>query len=98
AIDEIIVIVVRLAVMDMCQIGGELVIGDRVPVRFIFGHRRPLQQNGLPREPVSPIVPVRGTLPLLGAVPVVDILANLILGNAVALLDLALDLLALAAA
>ena len=52
-IDEIIVIVVGLAVMDMCQIGGELVIGDRVPVRFIVGHRQAaLQQNGLPREPV----------------------------------------------
>src|SRR3954469_1506902 len=55
----------------------------------------PLQQNGPLREPVSPTVP--RTLPLLGAVPVVDVLANLVLGDAVPLLDLALKLVALAA-
>src|SRR5262249_20117960 len=36
------------------------------------------------------------SLPFLGAVPVVDVLAHLVAGDAVALLDLALELLAVA--
>ena len=99
-VDEIVVVVVGVAVVDMRQIGAELVVGDGVAVAG--GRRRsamgqaPYSKTGSRGSPFRRSFQSKERLPLLRAVPVVDVLADLVLGDAVALLDLAFELVALA--
>ncbi len=101
-------VMVGFAVVDMRQIGAELVVGNAVSVRLSVGSSigqatySKSGSKGARRNKTGPrgarfaIVQIKERLPLFACRTSVDVLADLVLGDAVALLDLAFELVALA--